>query len=112
MKKGVKLIISLLIMICPLLIKANTYNLEKENVNGYILRNACRDTYNRYLLDGNRLTIPYVYSKTTSSVSSEYKFGGMLSRDEYTLSKRNNRSYLYNGSAYWTLTARCSSKSK
>ena len=92
MKKGVKLIICLLMMICPLLIKANTYN--------------------RYLLYGNNLTIPYVYSKTTSSVSSEYKFGGMLSRDEYTLSKRNNRSYLYNGSAYWTLTARCSSKSK
>ena len=50
MKKVLKVLVILFLMI-PFVIRANTYETEKQNVNGYILRNAFRDTYNRYIIE-------------------------------------------------------------
>ena len=90
----------------PICIKAFSYeNYDKsiKNTNNYI--NKYNDK-NKYLIFNK----PYVYYSGASlyrmpgETETDFKYGGLLSYDEYNISKGKYSSYLAIGRDYWTLT--------
>ena len=105
MRIRIKIILFLMLMMLPFFIFANTYENERIAVNNYLDRSSFVETYYRYFLDGKDKTIPFAFDRISAVTSSEYKMAGMVSRDEYKLSKGNKGSWLYDGASYWTLTS-------
>ena len=104
LKKIIRSIVFIIMVFIPLFVYANDYTSELDNVNRYILRSSYNETYYRYLLDGRNQNIPFEYNRTSNIVNNEFKFGGMISKDEYLLTKSDKGSWIYNGSSIWTST--------
>ena len=104
--KKIKVLLALIIIFMPICIKAfsyENYNKSIKSTNRYINRFTDR---NKYLIFNK----PYVYYSGASlyrmpgETETDFKYGGLLSYDEYNISKGKYSSYLAIGRDYWTLT--------
>ena len=70
-----------------------------RQANNYILNNKFEDK-NKYIV----FNVPYEYNENGNSLNTLFNSGGMISKREYEISVRENKSYLSPGIEYWTLT--------
>ena len=99
MKKIVKYLL-LLILMSPIYTYALSYanyNDSIKAVNSYINRYSDR---NKYIM----FDAKYDFTNGMPTTNTDFKKGGLLTRDEYLLSKGKNTSYLTMGKEFWTMT--------
>ena len=100
MKKIVKLFL-LLLMIIPIYIKADLqlrdYSSAVNRANGYINDYSDR---NKYLMFNQK----YEYINGSNTNNSSFTMGGMISKEEFELTKLKGSTYLEIGKEYWTLS--------
>ena len=99
--KKVKVLLLIILIIVPIFVKAivnKSYNDSKSDVNTYINKYSDK---NKYLI----FNMPYVYNGTSSTNNNDFYNGGLISKNEYDLSKGNTSSYLTIGREFWTLSS-------
>ena len=101
MKKIIKFMF-LLVLIFPTIISAGTYKQEVKNANELIKQEYYINTYEKYILIGNKTK--YEYSNGKVRYNSSFKKGGFISIEEYELTKVKGLSYLLTNDGYWTLS--------
>ena len=100
MKKNITKILLIITLILPIFINAKSYSYQSavNQANQYITK--FKD-YNDYIEIGN---MPYNYEEQSNRYNVNFKKGGFLSRDEYSITNVYGSSYLATGLEYWTLT--------
>jgi len=95
-----------LVMIMPLIVDAfsyTSYTNSITNTNNYI--NKYSDA-NKFLV----FNLPYGFANKVPTTASGFSKGGMLSKEEFEISRINNSSYLATGREYWTLSGKSSTE--
>ena len=103
MKKYIKFIF-LFILLMPFFVVAKSYPYDEatiEMVNNYIKSDNYKNR-DKFLILKNPVYFKYNY--TSVGIDDRFKMGGLLNKDEYDLSVRNDNSYLATGIEYWTMT--------
>ena len=100
MKKNITKILLIITLILPIFINAKSYSYQSavNQANQYITK--FKD-YNDYIEIGN---MPYNYEEQSNRYNVNFKKGGFISRDEYSITNVYGSSYLATGLEYWTLT--------
>ncbi len=101
MKKFIKLFVFILLVL-PFIVRADTYSNEVKKANNLIKEEFYINTYEKYILIGNK--VKYEYSDGKVKYNSLFKTGGFLSIDEYKLTQVRELSYLLSEPSYWTLS--------
>ena len=72
-----------------------------DKTNNYIKSDNFKDREKFLIL---KSPMYYKYSGNSVGIDARFVTGGMLNKDEYVLSVRDNNSYLATGIEYWTMT--------
>ena len=108
MKKINKILLVIVLML-PMIIDAKTLKSSITYANDYV--NLLKD-YEKYLVTGDETK--YHLKDSALELNPLFKTGGFISETEYYLSQKTStdytRTYLYDGTEYWTLSQDISGK--
>ncbi len=99
MKKVLIMIFALMLVVNVNASIMNNYSDSINSANSYIER---FNDYAKYIVSDDN--IKFKYENNVLSYNSNFLKGGFLNLSEFNISKRDDKTYLFTGQKYWTMT--------